>query len=89
LLEAHIDFPEEEIDPISSERLRKELEAVIERIEQWINSYEEGKIFRDGVSCAIVGKTNVGKSSLLNVLLNEERAIVTAIPGQRGMSLRS
>ena len=48
-------------------------------------SYEEGKILRDGVSCAIIGKTNVGKSSLLNVLLNEDRAIVTAIPGPQGM----
>jgi tRNA modification GTPase len=47
----------------------------------WIDSYEEGKILREGVSCAIVGKTNVGKSSLLNVLLREERAIVTPVPG--------
>jgi tRNA modification GTPase len=51
------------------------------QIEEWIASYEEGKIFREGISCAIVGKTNVGKSSLLNVLLKEERAIVTPIPG--------
>jgi tRNA modification GTPase len=50
-------------------------------MEEWIDSYEEGRIFREGISCAIVGKTNVGKSSLLNVLLKEERAIVTPIPG--------
>ena len=50
-------------------------------MEEWIASYEEGRIFREGISCAIIGKTNVGKSSLLNVLLKEERAIVTPIPG--------
>jgi tRNA modification GTPase len=50
-------------------------------LEDWISSYEEGKVFREGISCAIVGKTNVGKSSLLNVLLKEDRAIVTPIPG--------
>jgi tRNA modification GTPase len=44
-------------------------------------SYEEGKIFREGISCAIIGKANVGKSSLLNILLKEDRAIVTPIPG--------
>ena len=47
----------------------------------WIASYEEGRIFREGISCAIIGKTNVGKSSLLNVLLKEDRAIVTPVPG--------
>jgi tRNA modification GTPase len=50
-------------------------------MEEWISSYEEGRLFREGVSCAIIGKTNVGKSSLLNVLLKEERAIVTPVPG--------
>jgi len=81
LIEAHIDFPEEEIDQISLGRMRKDLERMIHQIEGWIASFEEGKIFREGISCAIIGKTNVGKSSLLNVLLKEERAIVTPIPG--------
>ena len=81
LLEAHIDFPDEEIDPISQERVKKDLDRMVAEIEGWMSSYEEGKIFRDGVSCAIIGKTNVGKSSLLNVLLNEDRAIVTSVPG--------
>jgi tRNA modification GTPase len=54
---------------------------MIHKLDGWVASYEEGKVFREGISCAIVGKTNVGKSSLLNVLLKEERAIVTPIPG--------
>jgi tRNA modification GTPase len=81
LIEAHIDFPEEEIEPIAFGQMTQELVGMIQKIEEWIASYEEGKIFREGISCAIVGKTNVGKSSLLNILLKEDRAIVTPIPG--------
>jgi tRNA modification GTPase len=81
LIEAHIDFPEEEIEPIASGKMKRDIEAIVHQIGEWIHSYEEGRIFREGISCAIVGKTNVGKSSLLNVLLKEERAIVTPIPG--------
>jgi tRNA modification GTPase len=81
LIEAHIDFPEEEIEPIALDEMKQDLIGIIQTLEEWISSYEEGKIFREGISCAIIGKTNVGKSSLLNVLLKEERAIVTPIPG--------
>ncbi len=81
LIEAHIDFPEEEIETIVFRELGEDLKEMVCQMEEWIASYEEGKIFREGISCAIVGKTNVGKSSLLNVLLKEERAIVTPIPG--------
>src|SRR5512139_937523 len=81
LIEAHIDFPEEEMEPIAFGELKRDMERMIQTVKEWIASYEEGRIFREGISCAIVGKTNVGKSSLLNVLLKEERAIVTPIPG--------
>jgi tRNA modification GTPase len=81
LIEAHIDFPEEEIEPVSLGDLQKDLRGIVQRMEEWISSYEEGRFFREGVSCAIIGKANVGKSSLLNVLLKEERAIVTPVPG--------
>ena len=81
LIEAHIDFPEEEIEPISLGEMKQELKIMIQKIEGWVASYEEGKVFREGISCAIIGKTNVGKSSLFNVLLKEDRAIVTPIPG--------
>ena len=81
LIEAHIDFPEEEIEPVSSTRMKQDLNGMARKLEEWVASYEEGKIFREGISCTIAGKTNVGKSSLLNVLLKEERAIVTPVPG--------
>jgi tRNA modification GTPase len=81
LIEAHIDFPEEEIEIISLAKVKQELSGMIQKLEHWISSYNEGRVFREGISCAIVGKTNVGKSSLLNVLLKEDRAIVTPIPG--------
>jgi len=81
LIEAHLDFPEEEIEPISLGGMKHSLKGMVKKLDEWIGSYEEGRIFREGISCAIVGKTNVGKSSLLNVLLKEERAIVTPIPG--------
>ena len=81
LIEAHIDFPEEEIEPISLREMERNIGGMIGKLEEWVASYEEGRIFREGISCAIIGKTNVGKSSLLNVLLKEDRAIVTPIPG--------
>lgn len=81
LLEAHIDFPEEEMEPISLAKVKQDLKEIIHKLDDWVASYEEGRVFREGVSCAIVGKTNAGKSSLLNILLKEERAIVTPIPG--------
>lgn len=81
LIEAHIDFPEEEIDPTGFGMVRRGLEETVQQLEVWIATYEEGRIFREGISCAIIGKTNVGKSSLLNLLLKEERAIVTSTPG--------
>ncbi len=81
LIESHIDFPEEDIPSVSLGDMMKGFHCAIGQLEEWIASYEEGKIFREGISCVIVGKANVGKSSLLNMLLREERAIVTPVPG--------
>jgi len=69
LIEAHIDFPEEDLDPLFRQTIEKDLRRMIEKICEMISTYEEGKIFREGVSCAIIGKTNVGKSSLLNIFV--------------------
>jgi tRNA modification GTPase len=80
-LEASIDFPEDDIELISPFQIVSELDQSLGQIEYLLVSAYEGKIVRDGLSVAIVGKPNVGKSSLLNVLLEEERAIVTPIPG--------
>jgi tRNA modification GTPase len=80
-IEAYIDFPEEDIDPPSTGRVVEMLHQTLAGVERLIGDYGDGEIYRDGVKVAIVGKTNVGKSSLLNRLLERERAIVTAVPG--------
>jgi tRNA modification GTPase len=79
--EASIDFPEEELDLVTPARLLEETTSVIEEVDALIEASTQGRVLRDGVSTAIVGTANVGKSSLLNLLLMEERAIVTPIPG--------
>jgi tRNA modification GTPase len=81
LLELELDFLEEGIELIDKLKIKELLKGVIVEIETLVNTYKYGKLWKDGVSVAIVGIPNVGKSSLLNWLLNEERAIVTNIPG--------
>ena len=83
LIEYAVDFTEdeEEVDPSIPIRVKESLEAACDDISKLLKSADEGKIIRDGLSLAIVGKPNVGKSSLLNVLLKEKRAIVTDIAG--------
>jgi len=80
-VEAAIDFPDEELDLIAPEQVLRETEGVMGELRDLIRSSEEGRILTEGVAAAIVGKANVGKSSLLNRLLMEDRAIVTPIPG--------
>jgi tRNA modification GTPase len=80
-IEAYIDFPDEEIEPASMESIQNELHSIIDALMLLSKSFEEGRFFREGLKVAIVGRPNVGKSSLLNALLNRERAIVTEIPG--------
>jgi len=80
-MEAYIDFPEEDMDPPSTEEVAEKLRRIRARLGGLIEAYKEGAIYRDGVRVALAGKANVGKSSLLNQLLERGRAIVTAIPG--------
>lgn len=81
LLEAYVDFPEEEVDGLSLDQICSHVRAAARQLAELLSSFDVGKILRDGVSVVIAGKPNVGKSSLLNSLLQEQRAIVTAIPG--------
>lgn len=80
-VEAGIDFPEEDIETMSGRPLESEASDVLAGIGEVLASYDSGRILRDGFAVAIVGRPNVGKSSLLNALLNQNRAIVTDMPG--------
>ena len=81
-IEANIDYPEyEDIEEVRREKIVEVLRNQIEKLSKLEKSFESGKILKNGVLTAIVGKPNVGKSSLLNALLKEDRAIVTEIPG--------
>ena len=81
-IEAGIDFPEEVEDLIDTRHMAAEVhELVVQPLKRLIQKHFDARIFRDGLRVAVVGKPNVGKSSLLNRLVNKDRAIVTAIPG--------
>ncbi len=80
-VEAAIDFPEEEIDFLSDGKVKSDLEALLNAIEQLESEAQQGAILRDGMQVVLAGKPNAGKSSLLNQLAGKESAIVTDIPG--------
>ncbi len=80
-IEAFIDFPEEDITPESAASWLKTIEETKAEITRYLQSFKTGKLYREGAVVSLVGLPNAGKSSLLNRLVGEERAIVTAIPG--------
>ncbi|KMT21749.1 tRNA uridine-5-carboxymethylaminomethyl(34) synthesis GTPase MnmE [Clostridium cylindrosporum] len=80
-IEAAVAFPEDDIEDVISDKVKVAISEVISDVNTLINNSNAGKIYREGLNTIIVGKPNVGKSSLLNTLLQEKRAIVTDIPG--------
>jgi tRNA modification GTPase len=80
-LEAGIDFAEDDVPVMDWQEIRARLDTIRADLEKLVEGYAYGRIVREGLSLAIVGRPNVGKSSLFNRLLNEDRAIVTATPG--------
>jgi len=80
-IEATIDYPEYDLEEVTNGQIMKILDQVDNMLDELEKSFKNGKILREGISTAIIGRPNAGKSSLLNVILNEERAIVTDIEG--------
>ncbi|HBC91633.1 MAG TPA: tRNA uridine-5-carboxymethylaminomethyl(34) synthesis GTPase MnmE [Pelotomaculum sp.] len=80
-LEAVVDFPEEGLEESAAAEIMVMSKDLLSEIEKLIKGAETGKIYREGISTVIIGRPNVGKSSLLNAMLREDRAIVTEIPG--------
>jgi len=80
-IEVNIDYPEHDVEEMTSNYIREQCEKTITEIEKLLKTASEGKILREGILTAIVGRPNVGKSSLMNALTQENRAIVTDIPG--------
>ena len=80
-LEVTIDYPEEDLEDLTLEETGDALETIDKSLSALLKRSEEGRVIREGLRTAIIGRPNAGKSSLLNALLQEERAIVTDVPG--------
>jgi tRNA modification GTPase len=81
LVELELDFAEEDVEFIKLDEIKIKINKILSEIDDLLKTYNFGRVIREGVNVAIVGKPNVGKSSLLNYFLKESRAIVSEIPG--------
>lgn len=80
-MEAYLDFPDEHLEVYSNAQFRSQFESVRDRLLVLIQSFSKGQILREGAQVALIGRPNVGKSSLLNALLERDRALVSEVPG--------
>lgn len=80
-IEASIDYPEYDVEEVTTNKVKEVLIKEKDRFIKLEKSFDNGKILKDGINTAIIGRPNAGKSSLLNIMLNEERAIVTSVEG--------
>lgn len=81
ILEAWVDFPEEGLEFASMEEICQELNLLSDQMQQLVDTFHDGRILHEGISLCLIGAPNVGKSSLMNALLDKDRAIVSHIPG--------
>ncbi|KKK47531.1 hypothetical protein LCGC14_3154250, partial [marine sediment metagenome] len=87
ILEVSLDFPEEGLDAIETKSLIDNMKNILNSMQKLSDTFEDGKVIKDGVSICIVGSVNVGKSSLMNAILKKDRAIVTDISGRYVFSI--
>ena len=80
-IEAPMDFPDQDIEELNIIEIQRRVKRIQKEVTILLNTLDYGKILREGINTIIIGKTNVGKSSLFNTLLKESRAIVTPLPG--------
>ncbi|MFT7637989.1 MAG: tRNA modification GTPase, partial [Candidatus Omnitrophota bacterium] len=80
-MEAHLDFPDDDIDPETQNQIQTRIQKIIKSLQNLIEHSDTGKVIHHGLTVALTGKPNVGKSSLLNMLIDEDRVIVSDTPG--------